>query len=128
MCRPVGIGFSVKGSFPSDLSSIFPTDSQVVAWGPSKMSVWFGEAILSGDLEVSLPHEHGLKMNSETSPPENERSEIRLVEAVINLDSWLLQKKILKMPLHLQYFWKVRYGRLRGKLFRPKETQKEIHG
>ena len=97
---------------PDDLSSIFPTDSQVVAWGPSKMSVWFGEAILSGDLEVSLPHEHGLKMNSETSSSENERSEIRLVEAVINLDSWLLQKNLenaLTSPVFLEgKIWEVK--------------------
>ena len=75
-----------------DLSTIFPADSQVVAWGPSKMSVWFGEAILSGDLKVSLPDEHEVKTNSETPSPEYESSEIRLVEAVINLDSWLVQK------------------------------------
>tara|TARA_Y100000741_G_C18057290_1_gene478971 strand:+ start:35 stop:655 length:621 start_codon:yes stop_codon:yes gene_type:complete len=76
------------------------------------MSVWFGEAILSGDLEVSLPHEHGLKMNSETSSSENERSEIRLVEAVINLDSWLLQKNLenaLTSPVFLEgKIWEVK--------------------
>lgn len=97
---------------PSDLSSIFPTDSQIVAWGPSKMSVWFGEAILSGDLEVSLPNEYGFKKNSDTSSPENEVNEIRLVEAVINLDSWLLQKNLenaLTSPVFLEgKIWEVK--------------------
>ena len=62
-------------------------------------------------------------MNSETSPPENERSEIRLVEAVINLDSWLLQKN-LENALTSQYFWKVRYGRLRGNCFARRRFRK----
>jgi len=97
---------------PSDLSSIFPTDSQVVAWGPRKMSVWFGEAILSGDLEVSLPIEYGLKKNSDASPPENKGSEIRRVEAVINLDSWLLQKNLenaITSPVFLEgKIWEVK--------------------
>ncbi|DAC08465.1 MAG TPA: hypothetical protein D7H80_03385 [Candidatus Poseidoniales archaeon] len=97
---------------PSDLSSIFPTDSQVVAWGPSKMSVWFGEAILSGDLEVSLPIEYGLKKNSDASSPENKGSEIRRVEAVINLDSWLLQKNLenaITSPVFLEgKIWEVK--------------------
>ena len=95
---------------PGDLSTIFPAESQVVAWGPSKMSVWFGEAILSGDLKVSLPDEHEVKTNSETPSPEYESSEIRLVEAVINLDSWLLQKNLenaLTSPVFLEGVQKI---------------------
>ncbi len=103
---------------PGDLSSILPTDLQVVAWGPSKMSVWFGEAILSGELKVILPDEHELKTNSETPSPEHERDEIRLVEAVINLDSWLLQKNLesaLTSPVYLKgKIWEVK-----GKIVSP---------
>ena len=51
-------------------------------------------------------------MNSETSSSENERSEIRLVEAVINLDSWLLQKNLenaLTSPVFLEgKIWEVK--------------------
>tara|TARA_S200000501_G_scaffold81479_1_gene73428 strand:- start:8119 stop:9057 length:939 start_codon:yes stop_codon:yes gene_type:complete len=103
---------------PSDLSSIFPTDSQIVAWGPGKMSVWFGEAILSGELEASLPNEYRPKKNSDTWSSENEVSEIRLVEAVINLDSWLLQKNLenaLTSPVFLEgKIWEVK-----GKIVSP---------
>lgn len=103
---------------PDDLSSIFPDDSQVVAWGPSKMSVWFGEAILSGDLEVSHPDEHGVKTNSDTLSLENERSEKRLVEPVINLDSWLHQKN-LENTLTSPVFLKGKIWEIKGKIVSP---------
>lgn len=103
---------------PDDLSSIFPDDSQVVAWGPSKMSVWFGEAILSGDLEVSHSHEHGVKTNSDTLSLENERSEKRLVEPVINLDSWLHQKN-LENALTSPVFLKGKIWEIKGKIVSP---------
>ena len=97
---------------PDDFSSIFPNDSQVVAWGPSRMSIWFGDAILSGDLQVSLPHEQVVKTTPDKSSPENEKSRIRLVEAVINLDSWLLQnniEKALTYPVFLEgKIWEVK--------------------
>ena len=97
---------------PKDLHSIFPKDSQVVAWGPSRMSVWFGDAILSGDLEVSLPHEQVPKTTPDTSLLENESNQIRLVEGVINLDSWLLQKNLenaLTYPVFLEgKIWEVK--------------------
>ena len=111
---------------PDDLSSIFPTDSQVVAWGPSKMSIWFGEAILSGDLKVSLPDEHELKTNSETSSAEYEMSEIRLVEAVINLDSWLLQKN-LESALTSPVFLKGKIWEVKGEIVSPKgDSERDI--
>lgn len=97
---------------PEGLSSIFPVDSEVVAWGPSKMSVWFGEAILSGDLEVYAPDEYELKTDSEVLPPTNERSEVRVIEAVIDLSAWLLQKNLenaLTTPIFLEgKIWEVK--------------------
>ena len=111
---------------PSDLSSIFPNDSQIVAWGPGKMSVWFGEAILSGDLEVSLPNEYRLKKNSDTSSPENEGSEIRLVEAVINLESWLLQKN-LENALTYPVFLEGKIWEVKGNIISPEgDSERDI--
>ena len=111
---------------PGDLSTIFPDDSQVVAWGPSKMSVWFGEAILSGDLKVSLPDEHEVKTNSETPSPEYESSEIRLVEAVINLDSWLVQKN-LESALTSPVFLKGKIWEVKGEIVSPKgDSERDI--
>ena len=90
------------------------------------MSIWFGEAILSGDLKVSLPDEHGLKTNSETSSPEYERSEIRLVEAVINLDSWLLQKN-LESALTSPVFLKGKIWEVKGEIVSPKgDSERDI--
>ena len=111
---------------PGDLSTIFPADSQVVAWGPSKMSVWFGEAILSGDLKVSLPDEHEVKTNSETPSPEYESSEIRLVEAVINLDSWLVQKN-LESALTSPVFLKGKIWEVKGEIVSQKgDSERDI--
>jgi len=77
---------------PSDYSSIFPINSQVVAWGPGKMSTWFGEAILSGDLEVYLPPDDGAVAKSESKSAEYYQKPIRLIDAVIDLETWLFQK------------------------------------
>jgi len=111
---------------PGDLYSIFPADSQVVAWGPNKMSVWFGEAILSGELKVSLLDEHELKTNPETSSTESESSETRLVEAVVNLDSWLIQKN-LETALTSPVFLKGKIWEVKGEIVSPKgDSERDI--
>ena len=38
---------------PAEYGSILPTGLDVVVWGPNDMSVWLGEAILSGELKVT---------------------------------------------------------------------------
>ena len=103
---------------PSDSESIFPSNSQVVAWGPEKMSIWFGEAILSGDLDVSLPRDEGDAVYSDSTFSYADKDEITLINSVINLESWLVQKNLdnaLTYPVLLEgRLWEVK-----GDLYSP---------
>ncbi|RCH75045.1 MAG: hypothetical protein DBX04_02940 [Candidatus Poseidoniales archaeon] len=103
---------------PSDSESIFPSNSQVVAWGPEKMSIWFGEAILSGDLDVSLPRDEGDAVYSDSTFSSADKDEITLINSVINLESWLVQKNLdnaLTYPVLLEgRLWEVK-----GDLYSP---------
>ena len=103
---------------PSDSESIFPSNSKVVAWGPEKMSIWFGEAILSGDLDVSLPRDEGDAVYSDSTFSSADKDEITLINSVINLESWLVQKNLdnaLTYPVLLEgRLWEVK-----GDLYSP---------
>ncbi|DAC43406.1 MAG TPA: hypothetical protein HA315_03535 [Candidatus Thalassarchaeaceae archaeon] len=103
---------------PNYHDSIFPSSSQVVAWGPNKMSIWFGEAILSGDLDVSLPQEEEDAVESGSKLPAANKDEIRLVKSVVNLESWLIQKNLenaLTYPVLLEgKLWEVK-----GEIYSP---------
>lgn len=79
-------------NLPEDFSSMLPLGSEVVAWGPDEMSVWFGDAILSGDLTVSSPKvfQHQEQIGDK-SAVDHETNLVGTIAPVVNLDSWLVQ-------------------------------------
>tara|TARA_B100000575_G_scaffold64406_1_gene49381 strand:- start:20114 stop:21055 length:942 start_codon:yes stop_codon:yes gene_type:complete len=78
---------------PENFGSLIPKESEIVVWGPNKMSVWLGEAILSGDLKVAPKELNQKEVNVDSGNVVTQNHDLSgVVEPIVDIDSWLVQR------------------------------------
>ena len=97
---------------PDRYATLLPSESEIVVWGPNEMSVWLGEAILSGDLKVTSPLSQSENTKIEHDDKRKTDRDAGTIEPIIDIESWLIQKGLeegaLTYPIHLNcIIWEI---------------------
>ena len=73
--------------------SILPTGLDVVVWGPNDMSIWLGEAILSGELKVTSRTTNLDATHTAYTDEDRENHDMSgSIKPIVEIESWLTQK------------------------------------
>ncbi len=97
---------------PAEYGSILPTGLDVVVWGPNDMSVWLGEAILSGELKVTSRTTNLDVTHTHYTDEDRENHDMSgSIKPIVEIESWLTQKGyegVLTTPVLLNcIIWEV---------------------
>lgn len=97
---------------PEEYTSILPPGLEIVVWGPNDMSVWLGEAILSGELKVTAQITNVDATHTANTDREGQNHDmVGSIKPIVEIESWLTQKGhegALTYPILLNcIIWKV---------------------
>ena len=97
---------------PEEYISILPTGLEIVVWGPNDLSIWLGEAILSGELKVTAQITNLDATHTANADREGQDYDmVGSIKPIIEIESWLTQKGYegaLTYPVLLNcIIWKV---------------------